>query len=107
MAVIRLDNFGGGPASVDPKLYVVITTANLFATGSWKLTAATLPGFPSTGRWLMVYEDDGVMIEDGDGNDLCTLKGLQPMDHRNDGDADVVLTDAVPYAFAKWCIQEK
>ncbi|BCG04587.1 hypothetical protein PPGU19_091550 (plasmid) [Paraburkholderia sp. PGU19] len=59
MADIRLDHFidvRGAP--VDRKLYVVLTTDDVFATGSWTRTAATLQGFPGSGNWILNYVAD-------------------------------------------------
>jgi hypothetical protein len=73
---------------VDPKLYVVLTTPDIFAAGSWTQTVATLQGFPSSGNWTLNYADDpGVQVQDTAGKDICTLLFLTPKSTARDGDA--------------------
>jgi hypothetical protein len=75
VAGIRLDSFIdvlGVP--VDRKLYVVLTTDDVFAAGSWTRTAATLQGFPGSGSWTLNYATDpGIRVQDAAGNNICTL----------------------------------
>lgn len=104
MADIRLDNFAGGPTN-DPHLYVVLTTHDTFLTGTWNKTAATLSGFPAAGRWVLVHDAGGVMVQDEEGNDICTLEGLLPGSEERAG--DVLITNGnVPYSSAEWHIQD-
>lgn len=103
---IRLDSFGGGASEVDQKKYIVVTTQDTWLTGTWHRTAATLQGFPSSGRWIYVPDAGGVILQDEDGKLLCTLQGLLPGNLDEYGDVDVVLTPLLPFAFAKWSIQE-
>jgi hypothetical protein len=102
---IRLNKFAGGPSDADPKAYVVITTKDKWLTGPWARTAATLQGFPSSGRWIYVPDAGGVVLEDGDGKLVCTLEGLVPGSTDQVGMVDVVLTDALPYGHAQWNLQ--
>lgn len=104
MADIRLDNFTGGPIN-DSHLYVVLTTHDTFLTGTWDRTAATLSGFPLTGRWVLVHDAGGVVVEDQNGKLLCTLEGLLPGSEDKDGDV-LFSGDDIPYSTAKWHIQE-
>ena len=106
MADIRLDRFidvRGAP--VDPKLYVVLTTPDLFAAGNWTQTVATLQGFPGSGNWTLNYADDpGVQVQDAAGKNICTLLFLTPRSTAKDGDA-LVTAGNLPYSVAKWHIQ--
>lgn len=106
MADIRLDSFidaRGAPA--DPKLYVVLRTTDVFAAGSWTQTAATLQGFPGSGKWTLNYADDpGVQVQDTAGKNICTLLFLTPRSTAKDGDALVTACNS-PYSVAKWHIQ--
>ena len=106
MADIRLDRFidvRGAP--VDPKLYVVLTTPDVFAAGSWTQTVATLQGFPGSGNWTLNYADDpGVQVQDAAGKNICTLLFLTPKSTARDGDA-LITAGNLPYSVAKWHIQ--
>ena len=106
MADIRLDRFidvRGAP--VDPKLYVVLTTPDVFAAGSWTQTVATLQGFPGSGNWTLNYADDpGVQVQDAAGKNICTLLFLTPKSAAREGDA-LITTRNLPYCAAKWHIQ--
>jgi hypothetical protein len=106
VANIRLDRFcdvRGAP--VDPKLYVVLTTTDIFAAGSWIQTDATLQGFPGSGNWRLNYADDpGVLVQDAAGHNICTLLFLTPKSTAKDGDA-LITARNLPYSIAKWHIQ--
>jgi hypothetical protein len=103
---IRLDSFGGGLSEVDQKKYIVVTTQDTLLTGQWSRAAATLQGFPSSGRWIYVPDAGGVMLQGEDGKLLCTLQGLMPGSLDKEGDVDIVLTPLLPFAFAKWNLQD-
>ncbi|MBP0592176.1 hypothetical protein J8I87_21075 [Paraburkholderia sp. LEh10] len=106
MADIRLDRFiDVRGARVDPKLYVVLTTSDIFATGSWAQTVATLQGFPGSGNWTLNYSDDpGVLVQDAAGTNICTLLFLTP--RSTDKHGDVLITAGnLPYSAARWHIQ--
>jgi hypothetical protein len=106
VADIRLDRFidvRGAP--VDPKLYVVLTTTDVFRAGSWTQTVATLQGFPDSGNWRLNYAaDPGVQVQDAAGNNICTLLFLTPRSTAKDGDA-LITAGNLPYSVAKWHIQ--
>jgi len=106
VADIRLDHFidvRGAP--VDRKLYVVLTTDDVFAAGSWTRTAATLQGFPGSGNWILNYvADPGVQVQDAAGNNICTLLFLTPRSTVKDGDA-LITAGNLPFSAARWHIQ--
>jgi hypothetical protein len=90
---------------VDPKLYVVLTTTDVFAAGSWTQTVATLQGFPGSGNWILTYlTDPGIQVQDAAGNTICTLLFLTPRSTDKDGDALITAGD-LPYSVARWHIQ--